>query len=95
MRILFGFLWFVLLRIVTGGIIGAIVGATAGTGRADPQAGFVGNFQAGVNSGAQAAMEFFQKYGLLVLPFQILLFVVLCYFRLLPGVGRYKKAKQA
>jgi NADH:ubiquinone oxidoreductase subunit 3 (subunit A) len=94
LRILFGFLWFVLLRIVTGGIIGAIVGGVASTGRANPDAGFAGNFQAGANVGAQAAMQFFQKYGLLVLLFQIVLFTVLCAFRLLPGVGKYKKLKQ-
>ena len=95
LRILFGFLWFVLLRIVTGGIIGAIVGATAGAGQADPNAGFAGNFQAGANAGAQAVMEFMHKYGLFVFLFQIVLFVVLCYFGLLPGVGKYKKVKKA
>lgn len=93
LRILFGFLWFVLLRIVTGGIIGAIVGGLAGAGKANPEAGFAGNFEAGANAGAQATMEFMHKYGLFVLLFQILLFVILCYFRLLPGVSKYKKLK--
>jgi hypothetical protein len=94
LRILFGFLWFVLLRIVTSGIIGAIVGGIAGAGKANPEAGFAGNFEAGANAGAQATMEFMHKYGLFVLLSQILLFVVLCYFRLLPGVGKYKKLRQ-
>jgi hypothetical protein len=94
LRILYGFLWFVLLRIVSGGVIGAIVGGIAGTGKANPEAGFAGNFQAGANAGAQAVMEFMHKYGWFILLFQILLFVILCYFRLLPGVGKYKKLKQ-
>ena len=94
LRILFGFLWFVLLRIVSGGIIGAIVGSIAGAGKANPEAGFAGNFQAGANAGAQAAMEFMHKYGWFVFLSQILLFVILCYFRLLPGVGKYKKLRQ-
>jgi hypothetical protein len=93
LRILFGFLWFVLLRIITGGILGGIVGGLATTGRGNPQAGVAENFQNGANAGAQAALEFFHKYGLLVLLCQIVLFAVLCAFRLLPGVAKYKKVK--
>ncbi|HEY3762433.1 MAG TPA: hypothetical protein VGN23_11865 [Verrucomicrobiae bacterium] len=94
LRIVFGFLWFVLLRIVTGGIIGAVVGATAGAGAGDPNAGVAENFQNGASAGAQATIEFMQKYGWYIFLFQILLFSALCYFRLLPGVGKYKKLKQ-
>ena len=94
LRMLFGFLWFVLLRIVSGGFIGAMIGGISGTGKANPEAGFAGNFQAGANAGAQAAIEFMHKYGWFIFLSQILLFVILCYFRLLPGVGKYKKLKQ-
>jgi len=94
LRILFGFLWFVLLRIVSGGVIGAIVGSIAGAGKANPEAGIAGNFEAGANAGAQAVIEFMHKYGLFIFLSQILLFVILCYFRLLPGVGKYKTLRQ-
>jgi hypothetical protein len=94
LRILFGFLWFVLIYFVTSALVGGIVGAIAGTGAADPQAGISGNFQAGANAGRQATLNFMHKYGLFVLLSQIILFVVLCFFGLLPGVSKYKKSKQ-
>ena len=39
-------------------------------------------------------MDFFRKYDPIIIIGQILVFAVLCYFRLLPGVGKYKKLKQ-
>jgi hypothetical protein len=97
LRIFFGFLWFIGLRIVTSAIIGAVVGGIAGANHAaqtDPQGGFSENFQTGVGVGAQASMDFTRQYGLFVLIGQVLLFVVLCYFRILPGVGKYKAVKR-
>jgi hypothetical protein len=95
LRILFGFLWFVLIRIVTGGFIGGIVGGLATTGHADPNAGFSGNFEAGAHTGAQAAIDFMNKYGMIIFVSQIVFFAILCYFGILPGVGKYKKVKQS
>jgi hypothetical protein len=93
LRILFGFLWFFGLRIVTSAIIGAIVGGIAGAGQANPQAGAAGNFEAGANAGARAAIEFMHNYALFIFLGQVVLFAILCYFRILPGVGKYKKLK--
>jgi hypothetical protein len=95
LRILFGFLWFVLFDFVTSALVGGIVGAIAGAGAAEPQAGISGNFQEGANAGRRASMDFMHKYGLFVFLSQILLFAVLCFFGLLPGVGKFKKSKQA
>jgi hypothetical protein len=94
LRILFGFLWFVLIYFVTSALVGGIVGGIAGAGVADPQAGMSGNFQAGANAGRQATLDFMRKYGLFVFLSQIVLFVVLCFFGLLPGVSKYKKSKR-
>ena len=94
LRILFGFLWFVLIYFVTSALVGGIVGAIAGAGATDPQAGASGNFQAGANAGRQATLDFMYKYGLFVLFSQIVLFIVLCLFGILPGVSKYKKLKQ-
>jgi hypothetical protein len=94
LRILFGFLWFIGIRIVTSMIIGAVVGGIAGAHHAaqmPPQGGFSENFQTGIGVGAQASMDFTRQYGLFVLMGQVLLFADLCYFRILPGVGKYKK----
>src|SRR5579863_9580980 len=94
LRIFFGFLWFIALRIATSAIIGGVVGGIAGVNhanQADPQAGVTGNFQTGIGVGAQASMDFTRQYGLYVLIGQVLLFAVLCYFRILPGVGKYPK----
>jgi hypothetical protein len=68
LRIFFGFLWFIGLRIVTSAMIGAIVG-----------------------EGAQVSMDFTVPYGRFVLIGQVLLFVALCYFRILPGISKYKR----
>jgi hypothetical protein len=95
LRIIFGFLWFVLIYFVTSALIGGVVGAIAGAGAEDPQAGMSGNFQAGANAGRQATINFMHKYGLFVILFQVVLFVVLCVFGLLPRVGKYKKSKRA
>ena len=94
MRILFGFLWFVAFRIVTGAAIGGLVGAIAGASTANPESGFTASFEAGRTSGYQASVKFFHKYGLIILLLQVLVFAMLCYFRVLPGVGKYKKVKQ-
>jgi NADH:ubiquinone oxidoreductase subunit 3 (subunit A) len=94
LRILYVFLWLVLLRIVTGGFIGAIVGGMAGASKENTNAGMSGNFEAGYNTGAHATMVFMHKYGLIIFLFQILIFIVLCVFGLLPGVGKYKKQKK-
>ena len=74
LRIFFGFLWFIGLRIVTSAIIGAVVGGIAGANHAaqtDPQGGFSQNFQTGVGVGAQASMDFTRQYGLFVLIWRI------------------------
>src|ERR1035437_7592097 len=90
LRILFGFLWFVVLYLVTHEIIGGIVGGIAGASMTTPTP----NFEAGFTVGRQAAREVWHKYGLIVFLSRILLFAILCGFQVLPGVGKYKKLKQ-
>jgi hypothetical protein len=64
---------------VLGGIVGGVAGASTNS------------FETGSAAGRQASLDFFHKYGLTVFLCQILVFSVLCTFRLLPGVAKYKK----
>ena|SRR2546425_2961852 len=85
-RILFGALWFIGFRILTGALIGGVVGAIAGASTT--------SFEAGQSAGYHASTEFFGKYGVIVSVVQVLAFIPLCVFGLLPGVRRYKKVRQ-
>lgn len=85
-RILFGVLWFVGFRILTGALIGAVVGAIAGASTT--------SFEAGQRAGYHASVDFFHKYGVIVSVVQVLAFIPLCVFGLLPGVRKYKKLRQ-
>jgi hypothetical protein len=98
LRILFGFLWFVAFYLFTNILVGGIVGAIAGASTSRDSGAsetFSQSFEAGRNAGHQASVEFFHKYGFLVFLVQILVFAVLCFFAVLPGVGRCKKLKTA
>ena len=90
LRILFGFLWLVLFYFVTNMLVGGIVGAIAGaSGSGDGGAqSFSQGFEAGKNLGRQATVDFFRRYGVVVLLVQISVFAILCGFSVLPGVGR-------
>jgi NADH:ubiquinone oxidoreductase subunit 3 (subunit A) len=98
LRILFGFLWFIafyfLTNILVGGIVGAIAGASTNRDSGATQT-FNQSFEAGRNAGHQASVNFFHKYGLVVFLVQILVFAILCFFAVLPGVGKYKRLKKA
>lgn len=59
-RFLMGGLWFLLLWIGARMILGAVIGAVAG-------AHATGGYSGGYNAGQTAALDFFQKYGLLVM----------------------------
>jgi membrane protein YqaA with SNARE-associated domain len=97
LRMLFGFLWFVLFYFITNMLVGGIVGGIAGAsgGRDSAAQTFSQGFEAGKYAGRQATAEFFHRYGLLILLAQVLVFAILCVFSVLPGVGRYKKLKKA
>jgi len=86
LRILFGGIWFVALYLATYIIIACIEGIVTGTSK----------FKSGAEAsaaGGQAGEDFADKYGLILILSYILLFSVLCFFRLLPGVAKYKKSK--
>jgi hypothetical protein len=102
-RILFGFLWFLpfsfLYNMVFGCIVSGIVGAyisnrnvisfnfNLGAGR--PK---LPNLFQDMSECQQAVRYIYDNYGNIVFIVQILLFASLCFFSLLPGVGRYKAA---
>jgi tetratricopeptide (TPR) repeat protein/uncharacterized RDD family membrane protein YckC len=85
LRALFGFLWFILIRLLSNMIIGGIVGAFAGTSTK--------SFEEGYNAGRSASIDFFQKYGLLIFLAQVILTVILSVIEFLPGTSQYKKIK--
>jgi hypothetical protein len=98
LRILFGFLWFVAFYFVTNILVGGIVGGIAGASANQDSGSSVSlrqSFEAGGSAGRVASTDFFHKYGLIVFLVQILVFAVLCFFALLPGVSKYKKVKGA
>jgi hypothetical protein len=84
-RILFGFLWFVLIYVVSGALVGGIAGgirAASATTR-----------EAAAEAGRQASRDVYDNYGMLIFLVQLLVFTVLCSTDVLPGVGKYKKSK--
>jgi hypothetical protein len=85
-RIIFGVLWFIGFRILTGALIGGVVGAIAGASTT--------SFEAGQSAGYHASIDFFRKYGVIVFVVQVLSFIPLCLFGLLPGVRKYKKVRR-
>ena len=64
-------------------IIGGIVGGLAGSDSAD--------FGAGYQAGQQASQQFFITYGKHVLSIEILVWLILSYFGILPGTSKYKR----
>jgi len=85
LRILFGFLWFVAFYFLSNIFVGAVVGGIAGASTT--------TFEAGAMAGQQASIKFFEKYGVIVFLLQVVTFAILCFFRLLPGVGKYRGAR--
>ncbi|QYM79273.1 hypothetical protein K0B96_01250 [Horticoccus luteus] len=84
-------LFYFITNMLLGGIVGAIAGGAANNG-SDAQT-FSEGFAQGKVAGREATVAFFQKHGLAVLAGQIVVFGTLCWFSVLPGVGRYKMAK--
>lgn len=82
-RILISLVWFVPIYLLTNMVIGGILGAFAGVGEA--------SYEGGYAAGHIAAQEFFQNYGLIVLAVQVLCWLSLCIFGLLPGTGKFKR----
>jgi hypothetical protein len=75
-------------------LVGAIVGGIAGASGSGSEAqSFKEGFAVGQITGRNAAIAFFQRYGLFLFLGQISVFTILCWFSVLPGVGRYKKLK--
>jgi len=83
LRILFGILWFVPIYLVIQIAIGGMIGAFAGAGATSYDEGFA--------SGQAASIAFFQRFGGLVLAFEVILTLVLSWFGILPGTAKYKR----
>jgi len=87
-RIIYGSLWavgfFVFTRIVIGSIVGYIAGLNLKTG----------NFATGAAVGYWASVNFFKEFGWIILFVQVSIFAVLCFYGLLPGVGRHKRRSE-
>ena len=86
LRILFGLLWFIAFYILTNMVVGGVVGGIAGAS--------TNSFEAGASAGQKASVDFFHKYGLIVITVQLLLFAGLCGFGVLPGTCRYQKSNR-
>lgn len=87
LRIIIGLLWLIPIYFVTNMIIGGIVGAAAGAG------GSTQSYEAGFSAGRAASIAFFQKYGVYIFVFEILLTGTLSFFGILPGTGKFKRKK--
>jgi len=83
LRIIFGVLWFVPIYLVVQIAVGAIVGALASAGTTSYEEGFA--------AGQAASIAFFQRFGGLVLAFEVILTIVLSWFGILPGTAKYKR----
>lgn len=82
-RIAFGILWALIFYVLTNALIGAIVGALAGMGATDAMAG--------ASAGSRAASDFFRENRFIILGVQISVFAIVCFYGLLPGVGKSGK----
>jgi uncharacterized BrkB/YihY/UPF0761 family membrane protein len=86
LRILFGGLWFVGLYFIFCMLIGTISAIFADTSKYKSHAETSA-------AASQSGEDFVNQYGLIVFVVYVLLFIVLCFFRLLPGVSKYKKLR--
>ncbi|MFL6375740.1 MAG: hypothetical protein ACJ73D_13815 [Pyrinomonadaceae bacterium] len=86
-RISYGILRGIFFYIFTNCLIGACVGFVAGSGTT--------TFEAGAIAGQRASAEFFREFGWIILLVQGSIFTILCFYGLLPGVGKHKKVKEA
>ena len=84
LRILFGFLWFLLIWFVTNGLIGGVVGAIAGSQETTAEAA--------AQAGANAAINFFNNYRFIVLAVQITGTFALAWYEFLPGTRKLIKS---
>jgi len=82
-RICFTILWFLPIVVVINMLVGAIVGGfTGGSGT---------TFQEGYNAGAIASANFFENYGQIVFGIELVIWLGLSYFGILPGTAKFKK----
>jgi hypothetical protein len=81
-RISYGIVWAIIFYVLTNFIIGGIVGFIAGTGTT--------TFEAGALAGQRASSEFFNQNRWIVLGVQISIFAILCFYGVLPGVGKVR-----
>jgi hypothetical protein len=84
-RILFALLWLIPFWLLINMIIGAVVGLTTVTATAD--------FQTAKEAGARASREFFFTYGGIVYPLELLAWLLLSIFGVLPGTSRLKSTR--
>lgn len=78
-RFTYGFLWALGFYIFTNGLIGFTIGFTTAFNTGSPLAGEL------------ASENFFSQVGSIILVVQVLIFTVLCYYGLLPGVSKYER----
>ena len=84
-RIFAGIGWFIPIFFVSNALIGGFVGLLVSTGQE--------GYEAGQIAGRNAATAFFQENGLIVMAAQILFALGLSIRGVLPGTGKYKRAK--
>ncbi len=86
LRIVFSILWFFPVSLVIQMFIGGIVGGFAGQD--------AHGFNDGYAAGQHASLAFFHEYGRIVFLGVIVLWLLMCFFGILPGTSEYKKAKK-
>ena len=84
-RVCISVLWLIPIVVVTHMLVGAVVGGLAGSDNAD--------FDAGYKAGQRASEQFFITYGKHVFSIEVLMWLVLSYFGILPGTSKYKQKK--
>jgi hypothetical protein len=82
-RIIFGFVWLIIIYLTTNMIIGGIIGGITGSQ--------TNSYGYGYNAGYAASTSFFNKFGIYIMIIQILLTAILSFFGILPGTGKFKK----
>jgi hypothetical protein len=85
LRILACVLFFVPFYCVTSAIIGGVIGGIAGANAS--------SYAEGAALSKTAAVNFFNKYDLLITCCQVLAYAALCLLRWVPGVSKYKRRK--
>ena len=79
LRLVYGFLWFMVFQFGVHVVIGGVIGAAAGVAGQD------------VTIAVQRTTEFLHQYSRSILFAELVVFCTACHYRMLPGISKYAK----